>query len=104
MSAKILKIAVPVPLYKCFDYLVPEGHNKTVTTGTRAVVQFGKRQLIGIVISEETSSEVPSNKLRAVKQLLDEPLPAELLNFLQWAASYYQHPIGEDLITRYLLY
>ncbi len=97
MSAKILKIAVPVPLYKCFDYLVPDGHNKTIIAGTRALVQFGKRQLIGIVISEESSSEVPANKLRAVKQLLDEPLPSELLNFLQWAASYYQYPLGEAL-------
>lgn len=97
MSAKILKIAVPVPLYKCFDYLLPDGYNETVIAGTRALVQFGKRQLIGIVISEESTSDVPLNKLRAVKQLLDEPLPTELLNFLQWAASYYQHPVGEAL-------
>ena len=97
MPAKILKIAVPVPLYKCFDYLVPDGHNKMVMAGTRALVQFGKRQLIGIVISEQSTSDVPANKLRAVKELLDEPLPSELLNFLQWAASYYQHPVGEAL-------
>ena len=97
MSAKILKIAVPVPLYKCFDYLAPSECTKAVIPGTRAVIQFGKRQLIGIVISEHDSSDVPANKLRAVKQLLPQPLPPELLSFLQWAASYYQHPIGEAL-------
>ncbi|MDH5391800.1 MAG: primosomal protein N' [Gammaproteobacteria bacterium] len=97
MTARILKIAVPVPLYKCFDYLAPSECNETVAAGTRAVIQFGKRQLIGIVISEHATSDVPVNKLRAIKQLLPQPLPAELLHFLQWAASYYQQPIGEAL-------
>jgi len=97
MPAKILKIAVPVPLYKCFDYLAPNGYTNAVIPGTRALVQFGKRQLVGIVLSEHTSSDVPMNKLKAVKELLPQPLPSELLDFLQWAASYYQHPIGETL-------
>jgi len=97
MSAKILKIAVPVPLYKCFDYLAPEGCTEAATPGTRVVVQFGKRQLVGIVIAEQKNSEYPVNKLKAIRQILDQPLPAELLNLLQWAASYYQHPLGETL-------
>ena len=97
MPPKILKIAVPVPLYKCFDYLAPVECINKVIPGTRALVQFGKRQLVGIVLSEHTSSDVPVNKLKAVNELLPQPLPPELLNFLQWAASYYQHPIGETL-------
>ena len=97
MTAKILKIAVPVPLYKVFDYLTPKNHTSPVSAGTRALVQFGKRQLVGIVMSEHDSSDVPVNKLKAVSQLLPQPLPPELLSFLHWAASYYQHPIGEAL-------
>ncbi|MDH5425021.1 MAG: primosomal protein N' [Gammaproteobacteria bacterium] len=97
MTAKILKIAVPVPLYKCFDYLAPVECTGPIIAGTRVLVQFGNRQLVGIIISEQASSDVPVKKLKAVRQLLPHPLPSELLNFLQWAASYYQHPIGEAL-------
>lgn len=97
MPAKILKIAVPVPLYRLFDYLAPAGYKDAVQPGTRALVQFGKRQFVGIVISENSQSEVPLNKLKPVNQLLDQPLPQELLQLLQWAADYYQHPLGEVL-------
>lgn len=97
MPAKILKIAVPTPLYTEFDYLAPDDYTEAVTPGTRARIQFGKRQLIGIVIDESVHSDVAIKKLKPVQELLDQPLPAELLNLLKWAANYYHHPLGEVL-------
>ncbi|MDH5516351.1 MAG: primosomal protein N' [Gammaproteobacteria bacterium] len=97
MPAKILKIAVPVPLYKCFDYLPAKDTQESVIAGSRVIVPFGKRQLVGIVIAELQQSDIAVSKLKSVIQLLPQPLPAELLDLLQWAASYYQHPLGETL-------
>ena len=97
MPAKILKIAVPTPLYRQFDYLAPDGCKETVMPGTRARIQFGKRELIGIVTGESNHSDIAINKLKPVQALLDQPLPTELLDLLKWAATYYHHPLGEVL-------
>lgn len=66
-------------------------------SGVRVSVPFGRRTLVGIVLGELKHSDVPADKLRAVYTIHDrEPLiPQELLTLLEWAAQYYQYPIGE---------
>jgi len=98
-----LRIAVPSPLRRSFDYLLPAGMDiqqaKQLPAGLRVRVPFGKRHLIGILLGLSNQSEVPLAKLRPAVEILDEQplIPTHLLALCQWAAEYYQHPIGEVL-------
>jgi len=98
MSRAVLHIAIPSPLRRRFDYLAPA---QPVAPGSRVRVSFGRRPVVGIVLGGSGSSEVAPEKLRAVEAVLDaEPLlPPELLELLNWASAYYQHPIGEVYAT-----
>lgn len=69
--------------------------------GVRVRVSFGGRQMIGMLIAISTTSSIAANKLKPALEVLDEEplLPSHLLSLCQWAAQYYQHPIGDALHT-----
>ena len=59
----VAHVALPVPLPRTFDYLLPEG--MTVKAGCRVRVPFGKQQeRIGVVVSVSDVSELPLNELK----------------------------------------
>ncbi len=89
----IVEVALPCPLYKTFDYLVP----KSVMPGCRVEVNFAGRRAIGVVVAVKSESEYPRNKLKTVTTVLDECaiLQPQLLQLAQWMANYYHAPIGE---------
>ena len=93
-----IRVALPVPLYQHFDYLLPEGLQ--VQVGVRVLVPFGKRELIGIVWQLEPENAHP-DKLKALLEVLDQtPLFGnEIKQLLSFAADYYHHPLGEVLIS-----
>lgn len=93
----IYRIAVPSPLRRLFDYLPPADIDKPIPVGSRVLVPFGRRQVIGVVAATASTSEFPLSKLKKLQEVLDETplLPKALLNSLMWAADYYQHPFGE---------
>ena len=94
----VAHVALPVPLPRTFDYLLPEG--MTVKAGCRVRVPFGKQQeRIGVVVSVSNVSELPLNELKAVVEVLDvEPVfTHSVWRLLLWAADYYHHPIGDVL-------
>src|SRR5258706_3065192 len=98
----ILRVAVPVPLPRLFDYLPPAGMDaQTIRPGSRVSLPFGRGQRIGIVIEIVNHSEVAPARLKAVNALLDpQPLiTEELLGTLQWLSRYYLHPLGEVVET-----
>lgn len=104
---RIVKIAVPCPLYKTFDYLLPSSFgDNPIQAGLRARVSFGRQKLIGIIIEEIASSDVPAGKLKPVNAVLDEQsaLDPSILKLLFWAARYYVHPLGEVLQTALPVY
>ena len=93
---RVLKIAVPAPLRTLFDYLPPAGRGPLPAAGARVRVPFGRGERIGVVWSEGPA-EAPARRLKRVTAVLDD---APLLQdsdraLLEWAARYYQHPIGE---------
>ena len=96
ISGDIIQVAVPVPLRQVFDYLKP-AHDQPPMPGCRVRVPFGHRKLVGLVVAVKNQSTIAREKLKTITQVLDQdPLiePAQL-KFLQWAASYYHHPLGE---------
>lgn len=97
----ILRLAVPSPLRRLFDYLPPESidaaHAATLAPGIRVAVPFGPRTLVAILVSVQSTSSVPANKLKRALHLIDERplLPESLMELYVWSAQYYQHPPGE---------
>lgn len=92
----LLRLALPTPLPKLFDYLPAKGQ-RLPQPGIRVQVPFGNRQLVGLLVGFTEESEVPVSKLRAARDYLDkDPLfDAEQLDFLTWVAGYYHAPLGE---------
>ena len=99
MSARLISVSVPVPLYQAYDYRVPEDWPIAPRRGSRVRVPFGRRQLTGIVVAPPRALDGAAGDYKSAEALLDEAplLPAELLNLCEWAAGYYQHPLGEVL-------
>lgn len=96
----ILRLALPSPLRRLFDYLPPKGAvEEQLRPGVRLRVPFGRREVIGVLIEVAQETEVPPDKLRKALQLLDErpPLPSALFELCQWSAQYYQHSLGDTL-------
>ncbi|KDM90621.1 primosomal protein N' [Photobacterium galatheae] len=97
MTATIARVALPVPLDKTFDYLIPSGTQPVI--GGRVQVPFGRQQLTGIVIALTDTSDFPLNQLKPIKAVLDsEPLwQPPLFQLLEWTSRYYQYPLGDTL-------
>jgi primosomal protein N' (replication factor Y) len=100
VTAPILRLALPSPLRRLFDYSAPAGVPLAqLQPGVRLRVPFGKREVVGILIERAGHSEVPAAKLRPALELLDRspPLPAAMLKLCLWTAQYYQHSLGDTL-------
>ncbi|GAA3907564.1 primosomal protein N' [Halomonas cibimaris] len=97
--APILRVALPSPLRRLFDYL-PAARAPACgwQPGLRVRVPFGHRDVVGVVIELADTSELPRQKLRAVSEALDDtPLPADWRWLCRFAARYYQHSLGDTL-------
>lgn len=93
-----LRLAIPTPLRRLFDYLPPEGMScGQLSPGLRVKVPFGRATTIGILHSVVSHTDVPVNKLRQASEVIDARpiLPASIMKLLLWAAEYYHHPMGE---------
>ncbi|MEO4047126.1 primosomal protein N' [Pseudomonas sp. CAU 1711] len=100
MPETILRLALPSPLRRLFDYLAPPGVPRAaLQPGMRLRVPFGRREVVGVLVELADSSEVAQDKLRPALQLLDRkpPLPAPLFRLCLWTAQYYQHSLGDTL-------
>ncbi|MCC3308420.1 primosomal protein N' [Psychrobacter sanguinis] len=111
----LIRVALPVPLYREFDYLPSSNNTNSANTltdsasnvaalppiGGRVQVSFGRQTLIGIVVDhiDSNQSDVPLNKLKAIKQVIDTApiLDLQMLSLARWLASYYHYPLGDVL-------
>ena len=98
----IYHVAVSSPLRRLFDYLPPVAEhetsdNKALCPGIRVFVPFGHRIVVGIIVTISNASDLPLSRLKPIAAIIDnEPLiPQYLFRLYVWAASYYQHPIGD---------
>ncbi len=93
-----LRVAIPSPLRRCFDYLPPTACDlHTLQPGIRLRVPFGRTTVIAVLLAVSDKTAVPKSRLKRVSEVLDAApvLSRSLLKLLMWASSYYQHPIGE---------
>jgi primosomal protein N' (replication factor Y) len=97
MAFCILTIALDTPLNSCFDYRWPCAPGAEPLAGQLALVSFGRREVIGLIVGVGQHTDVPPDKLKdalAVRSQLG-PLSAAWLALAAFAADYYQRPLGE---------
>lgn len=95
--SQLAQIVVPRPFRTALTYLVPT--DLKLQVGARVVVPLAKQQSIGLVLALNSiapEANTASN-LKPLDAILDVDalVDAHLLQFLQWAAEYYHHPLGE---------
>ncbi|NKF21104.1 primosomal protein N' [Solimonas marina] len=97
MPEFLVTVAVPVPLYRGFDYLLPAALTDGARPGVRVRVPFGRRHLCGVIVRAPFERSDPVQDYRPLDAIIDdEPLlGTELLTLCEWAAEYYRHPLGE---------
>ncbi|HWI24416.1 MAG TPA: primosomal protein N', partial [Lysobacter sp.] len=100
-SAFVLRVALPVPLPRLFDYLPPAGEAVDGGwVGCRVRVPFGPRELVGVVAGVGAADPSAPDPKPALARLDFEPLfEGELLRSLHWLAGYVHAPLGEVLAT-----
>ncbi|MGP1615120.1 MAG: replication restart helicase PriA, partial [Pollutimonas bauzanensis] len=91
-----IRVALDVPLLDVFDYRSPAA----VPVGSRVIVPFGRRRLVGIVVATPAEPAIAPEQIKDVDQVLDDtpPMPADWLRMASFAAQYYQRPIGEVML------
>jgi primosomal protein N' (replication factor Y) len=100
MSVPFCNVALPVPLRTTFTYAVPDALRETVQPGSRVLVPFRKKSMVGVVVdlAERLPEGTPAGaKIREVTKAL-EPGPAltpKLIELAHWIAGYYLAPVGE---------
>ena len=67
----VLRVALPVPLPRLFDYLPPPGTQIPSAVGHRVRVPFGQRELTGVVVATGAAA-ADAPELRPATALLDE--------------------------------
>ena len=96
MASPFCNVALPVPLRTTFTYSIPESLRSSVQPGSRVLVPFRKKTLVGVVV--DLPDQPPANtKLREITKVLEfaPALTPRLIELAQWIASYYLAPIGE---------
>lgn len=94
----ILSIALPTPLRRLFDYVLPETiDSKNLIPGVRIRVPFQRRTLVGILIEVKNKSIVAYEKLKPVLEVIDSEslFSNDVFKLCEWAAEYYHYPLGE---------
>jgi primosomal protein N' (replication factor Y) len=93
----ILQIALDTPLDSVFDYRWPCEPGSEPQVGQLALVPFGRREAVGVIVAVKQDTDVPLDKLKdalAVRSQLP-PLSSKWLALARFAATYYHRPLGE---------
>ena len=96
MTDSFCNVALPVPLRTTFTYGVPEATRGQLQAGSRVLVPFRKKTLVGVVV-EMTSAAPEGTQIREISKVLDlvPALSPKLIELGQWIAGYYLAPVGE---------
>ena len=96
----ILRLAIPVPLHRVFDYLPPPGVDiSQLQPGVRVSVPFGHGAKTGILVEVTASSELDPDRLRHAIAILDALplLSGDDIRLITWSSRYYHYPLGEAM-------
>jgi primosomal protein N' (replication factor Y) (superfamily II helicase) len=95
MDARVVDVAVPLPLHTTFSYRVPDGWPMP-ERGARVVVPVAGRRAVGVVTARGPAVS-PEIQLKDVLDVVDEASLVEppLLDLALWVSQHYLAPPGE---------
>jgi len=96
MNSAFCNVALSVPLRTTFTYAVPEALRETMQQGSRVLVPFRKKAMVGVVVEFVESAPAGTN-VREITRVLDlvPALTPKLIELAHWIAGYYLAPVGE---------
>lgn len=99
VRGRFVEVALPTPVDRLFDYIVPEPLIERARIGHRVTVPFGKRSLQGFVVREKDESTLMRHQVKDILEAPDdEPLVNKgMLELTEWMADYYACSWGEAL-------
>lgn len=92
-----VEVILPLPLYSTFTYSVPEEMESDLQTGSRVLVQFGRKKYYTGIVECIHSNQPKGFDVKPVMALLDaEPaVRFPQIKFWRWMAEYYLCSVGE---------
>jgi primosomal protein N' (replication factor Y) len=95
MPTLVADIAVNVSVNKTFHYRIPEELGSQLVPGSRVLVPFGSRRIPGTIVGFPDKTEVAG--LKSLIEIIDNPIPQDLLTLARWMADYYLYPLGQTI-------
>ena len=87
----LLNIAIDVPLDRLFSYYC----DQKLAIGTRVLVSFGRKTIVGFVWDNEVIDvAINPQKIKAVLEVFPEVLAYDAYDLINFAAKYYHYPLG----------
>lgn len=85
------EVLLPLPLYATFTYSVPEGMDEDVQTGSRVIVQFGRKKYYTGIVESIHSDQPKGYEVKPLMALLDgrPVIRYPQLKFWHWVSEYY---------------
>lgn len=102
-NSRIVRVALPVPIDRLFDYRIPAAHSGEVEPGTRVRVRFSGQELSGVVVARDleagqdrSDANDSTRELATIEAVIDEePVVSEsMIRILADAAREIYAPIG----------
>ncbi|MHC4839922.1 MAG: replication restart helicase PriA [Planctomycetota bacterium] len=99
VRGRFVEVALPTPVDRVFDYIVPDPLAEKAKVGHRVTVPFGRRSMQGFVVAEKEESTLMRHQIKKVLEAPDdEPLLNKgMLDLTKWMGEYYACSWGEAL-------
>lgn len=96
----IVQVAIDNPVNKLFDYIWNQANLEAEPKRGQIVsVEFGRKELVGVVINEIESSDFNIQKLKHVTGIAPcSSISEDVIGMAEFASVYYQKSIGEVLV------
>ncbi|NRB81019.1 MAG: primosomal protein N' [Saccharospirillaceae bacterium] len=92
-----VELALPVRVDTLFTYQLSS--DTPIVAGTRLLVPFNNKQLVGIALACKTTIDFDPKKVKFVTKILDDSpiLDESMLKLATWLSNYYHYRLGECL-------
>lgn len=91
-----IQVVLDTPLRRCFDYRWAKD-NDVPQVGQLALVPWGKRKVLGLIVAVHDDTSVPLEKIKEAFIVYTQipPLSSEWIALCEFTSSYYQRSLGE---------
>ncbi len=92
---RFARFAIALPLYRVFEYALPEGD--PAIPGTRYRVPFTNGIRTAVLLDASADSEFDRTRIKPIQACLDSQpvLDAHMLSLARWMSDYYLQPLGD---------